>query len=213
MKISLGRMSPSITNLGPGKRIGLWVAGCSRGCPGCMSSEMAVKNYSRLVDTTDVINEILRYAPLHNGLTISGGEPFEQAAALSELLAMVRERTNLDVLVYTGYTLQEICTADYKQKKMLSYIDILIDGPFLYEMSNNKLWRGSDNQVMHLLTPAALKYKKYVDAEYEGNRSMIVEFDEDGTVHITGIPERGVLRKMKRELENEGVILKSVNRF
>jgi len=122
------------------------------------------------------------------GLTVSGGEPFRQAEALERLLEAVRQDFS-DILVYTGYTLSEILDGQCGKagKRCLSYIDVLIDGPYL-EARNSPdcALRGSDNQTIHYLTPGL----KPVYESYLAGGRMLESFSHNGNVIITGISDR-----------------------
>ena len=92
----------------------------------------------------DII-EMMKSNPLLKGLTLSGGEPFEQVEECS-LLAKGAKSIGLDVLAYSGYTIEELLKEN-SYKKLLCEIDILIDGPFIKEEKTELLkFRGSKNQ-------------------------------------------------------------------
>jgi len=194
-----------ITNLGPGKRIGIWVQGCSHNCKGCMSPHTKIQRQENLQLIDSILNEILPIAQQFDGVTVSGGEPFEQADALTRLLIKIRQETDLDILVYTGFTLDEIKNGSIAMKKLLDQIDVLIDGPFMEHLSNTKLWRGSDNQVMHLLTPRSQKYRQFINAKYSGKRQLQIELTAEGELRITGIPERSFFRNFNRKIYQRGI--------
>jgi anaerobic ribonucleoside-triphosphate reductase activating protein len=155
----------------------------------------------------EVFSNVLQMAPGHDGITISGGEPFEQAAALAELARLILSHTHLDIMVYSGYTIDEIRTAGAEREDFLTHIDILMDGRFEMRTANRKLWRGSDNQRMHLLTPRASKYARFVNAEYDGSRKLHIGAADDGSVKVIGIPERGFRSRFLREASEHGVRL------
>lgn len=207
MKLYLDTISGSITNLGPGIRIGLWVEGCSLRCPGCMTPELFYRRTASAQEVGEVFKRILEMAPLHEGITVSGGEPFEQAEALFELAHMIREKTALDLLCYSGYTLNEIMAGTESMRALLSCLDILIDGRFEQPAFNRKLWRGSDNQIMHLLSPRAQKYKDFVKAEYPDRRPMHVGFTDEGKLRLVGIPARGFFHGFHQQALKQGVKL------
>lgn len=100
------------------------------------------------MDIENILEEI-KNNPLLGGITLSGGEPFEQAAAFSRLAQRVK-KLNLDVIVYTGYTYEKLLRAIPKRpdwKSLLDTADILIDGPFIEEQKSYMLkFRGSANQ-------------------------------------------------------------------
>ncbi|MDH7576947.1 MAG: 4Fe-4S single cluster domain-containing protein [Bacillota bacterium] len=207
MRLYLGRIYYPVTSLGPGRRSGIWVQGCSRRCPGCMSPELLTPKSSSLCSVEGVFAEILKVASVCDGITISGGEPFEQAAPLAELCSLIKEYTSLDIMIYSGYTIDEIRAGTDDMNQLLQTADILIDGPFRLELPTRKLWRGSDNQNLYLLTPRAQKYKGFVDAEYGPNRQLQLEMTADGKIMIIGIPAGDFFTELKILTEQRGIQL------
>lgn len=181
-------LSP-VHSLGPGERVGLWLQGCARSCPGCISPELQPVTGSETEERL-LADILLRTASIGKcrGLTVSGGEPFLQADALLRLLELVRDGFE-DILVYTGYTLEELRRGDCGPAgaECLDRIDVLIDGPYIRERNRpDCVLRGSDNQTIHYLDPeAAGRYGVYLA------RGRILEsFSHDGAVILTGIPDR-----------------------
>jgi anaerobic ribonucleoside-triphosphate reductase activating protein len=201
----VGRISYPVTTLGPGRRIGLWLEGCSIGCPGCISPELLVRREESRSPVSRVLERIVSLSAGHEGLTVSGGEPFDQAVALGVLLAGVRGATGLDILVYTGYTIEALRAGPPPYRELLDRVDVLIDGPFRRELANRRLWRGSDNQRMHLLTPRAGAYGPFQDAVYGDERELQFELTEGGGLLVIGIPERGFERELPRIARRFGV--------
>lgn len=141
-----GIVSDSIVD-GPGIRLTLFTQGCKHGCPGCHNPQTHAFDGGRLI-SIDAIIEMVRSNPLLDGVTISGGEPFEQAGLCSELARRVHEE-GLNVIVYSGYTFEEIIQGSDSQgwDKLLKETDILVDGRFILEKRNFLLkFRGSENQ-------------------------------------------------------------------
>lgn len=141
-----------VRSLGPGSRFVLWTQGCPRRCPGCVAPEAQDVSGGKNVSVDAMAEKILR-AKETDGLTISGGEPFMQAAALCELIEKVRARRDMGVIVYTGYTLEELrAMEDAGVQALLGMIDLLIDGPYIEERNDDRTLRGSDNQRVICLT-------------------------------------------------------------
>ena len=136
---------------GPGERFIVWVQGCTLGCPGCFSPTTHSPNGGRQVGVQQLADQILATANIE-GVTISGGEPFQQAKALAGLAEIVRG-TGLTVMCYTGFTIAELQRkrCDHVQR-LLANIDLLVDGRFVESKSTNLRWRGSSNQNIHWLT-------------------------------------------------------------
>lgn len=133
---------------GPGLRFTVFTQGCDHHCPGCHNPQTHDFDGGELV-TIDSLLEQIRKNPLLDGITLSGGEPFGQAAACSEL-ARKTHAMKLNVMTYSGYTFEEIAEGLKDRqgwKELLQETDILVDGPFELERKNILLrFRGSENQ-------------------------------------------------------------------
>ncbi len=153
MKLRLfGILKESIVD-GPGIRYAIFTQGCPHNCPGCHNPESHSFTDGYLVDTEVLLKEI-KANPLLDGVTFSGGEPFMQAAELSELAAEVH-KLGLNVLVYTGYTFEELTSQLHMPgwQELLNQTDILIDGRYEeQEQSYDLRFRGSKNQRALKLT-------------------------------------------------------------
>lgn len=133
---------------GPGIRLTVFVQGCPHNCEGCHNPQ--THDFSAGVDmTVDEIMGRINANPLLDGVTFSGGEPFCQAAALSELGRMVQKK-GLNVITYSGYTyeyLRKNSDNENNYGKLLDVSDYLVDGPFIAGQKDMLLkFRGSRNQ-------------------------------------------------------------------
>ncbi len=179
-----------VVSLGPGERIALWSTGCSKRCPGCISPEFRVQLPEQDVDVDELAQMLLAAARDHgvHRLTVSGGDPLEQAPALIELLSKVRESYD-DVLVYTGFTFeqlpQQIGADTWRELEPL--IDVLIDGPYVDELNVPECsLRGSTNQrVIYLGDRPHDDYELYLKQP-----RRLQNFVQDGTVMSVGIADR-----------------------
>nr|HEX4316199.1 4Fe-4S single cluster domain-containing protein [Kofleriaceae bacterium] len=144
---------------GPGRRWAMWVAGCSLRCTGCCNPEMFD---ARGGDAVAVDALVARAAAAQargvTGVTLLGGEPFEQAPALAELAARVKE-LGMTVMVFSGYTLAELAARGDDAAALLAHVDLLVDGRYDRARPEppppaGRRWIGSANQVMHYLTAA-----------------------------------------------------------
>lgn len=140
---------------GPGVRAVIWVQGCTIGCRGCYSASTHPHEASSLHRPSEIV-EWLQSIPNIEGVTFSGGEPFEQAAAVLETINSIRENMGSDfsVFVYTGYEIEFLRKSnDRNVHDLLKSIDILSAGPFDYKLKDETiLWRGSSNQSLHFLS-------------------------------------------------------------
>lgn len=131
---------------GPGVRATLFVSGCSHRCEGCFNVEAQSFSYGEIWNE-DIEKKFMSYVKNPNivGVNILGGEPMEQDETLNNLLIKIKE-TGKDIWLWSGYTFEEVI-ASSKKLKLLSLVDVLIDGKF--ELENRDLmlkYRGSKNQ-------------------------------------------------------------------
>jgi anaerobic ribonucleoside-triphosphate reductase activating protein len=190
MTVRVGALHSGITVLGPGRRIGLWVAGCSIGCPGCASTQWWPPDSGAAWATDALTEAILDLAPGHDGLTVSGGEPFEQAAALAPVIERVRKASQLDVLLYSGLALERIVRGPASWARLLAAADVLIDGPFVGTAPTDRPWVGSSNQRVHLRSARGRRLADSFDDPAHGRAVQVVT---DGTcVRVVGIPRAHV---------------------
>lgn len=143
----LNRYGETITD-GPGLRYSIYLAGCPHHCPGCHNPQSWDPNGGIPMDdyVVEGIIEEIRSNPLLDGITISGGDPFMFPEELARLAKRLKEETDLPILCYTGYTIEQI-EANEHLRKPLVYMDMLVDGPFVKELKKpDLLFRGSSNQ-------------------------------------------------------------------
>lgn len=144
-----GFYDESISN-GLGWRAVLFVSGCPHNCPGCHNKIAQDYNYGEEFDGRKIIARIKENSIL-NGITISGGEPLckENIATVNQFIEDVKkERPELDVWCYSGYTLEQLQERnDEVTNETLKKIDVLVDGRFIEARKNPEIkFRGSDNQ-------------------------------------------------------------------
>ncbi|MDZ7276635.1 MAG: radical SAM protein [candidate division KSB1 bacterium] len=198
--IYVGYYAWPITVLGPGRRVGLWLTGCTLHCPGCMSPHFFVRRPEQRLPVAALLAKLRPGLRECDGLTVSGGEPFEQSAALAALLqGVAAEFPDRDVLVYSGFTIEEIWR-DPDKRAVLRWIDLLMDGRFEVGTSHEKIWRGSDNQRLLLLSERAQKYAAFCQAKSPARRLLQLQWLGDGKVSLIGLPARGVTAALRRKL-------------
>ncbi|GLY47436.1 radical activating enzyme [Lentzea sp. NBRC 102530] len=190
-----------ITSLGPGRRLGIWVQGCTLACKGCMSRDTWDAGAGTPL-SVDHLLELWREAVRAgvDGLTVSGGEPLEQAAALTEFLASV-PLEGRDVLLYTGHELGEL---DDEQRAVLGHVDAVITGRYVAGEQPGLIWRGSANQRLVPLTPLGEeRYRPFVDL---ASRAQVQVRVDDGLLWLVGVPPAGVLPKVEKRLRDNGIV-------
>ncbi|MGI6712422.1 MAG: anaerobic ribonucleoside-triphosphate reductase activating protein [Bacillota bacterium] len=131
---------------GPGIRYVVFAQGCSHNCPGCHNPETHSFDGGSMVEIDKIIQEV-KSNPLLDGITLSGGEPLDQADGFAELAQKAGE-LGLNVMIYSGYTYEKIMRGtNPKWDRLLGLADILVDGPFIRNEQDMTLkFRGSKNQ-------------------------------------------------------------------
>ncbi len=148
---------------GPGIRLTVFTQGCPHHCKGCQNPQTHDFNGGYLSDTDNILKAV-KQNPMLKGVTFSGGEPFMQCEPLCEL-AQQCHRLGLDIMVYTGFTFEQLQDGFAKHpqwKQLLENADILVDGKFIPEQKSMMLhFRGSKNQRV-LDVPQSLQQNKAV---------------------------------------------------
>lgn len=142
MQIRIAGLVPESFVDGDGIRFAIFLQGCLRNCEGCHNPETHSLDGGQLIDTDEIVSA-LKKNPLLDGITLTGGEPFLQIDAATEL-ARAAKSLDLSVWCYTGNTFEEL--GDDAQK-LLDNVDVLIDGEFVESLRDLELsFRGSSNQ-------------------------------------------------------------------
>lgn len=182
---------------GPGLRTVLWVQGCDLACPGCFNpGTHGAGGPERAV--AGVVAQILGVRTAeHAGLTLSGGEPFQQAAAVAAVVAGVRAAwPEVNVMAYSGYTLGELRgpQAPPGAGALLRGLDLLVDGRFAVKATADaRPFRASANQRMWVLgrPPAVWPWQGPAAGSAE------IQVAEDGSVLLSGLPDAGLRRAVR----------------
>ena len=138
---------------GPGVRVSLFVSGCTHRCPGCFNEVAWDFNYGEpfTEQTIETILDMLRPAYI-KGLTLLGGDPFEpqnQAEVVKLLRRIRKEMPEKTIWAFSGYLFEKDMLSGRigDVSEYLSYLDVLVDGPFVQAKKNLSLrFRGSENQ-------------------------------------------------------------------
>lgn len=132
---------------GPGIRTTFFVTGCTHHCPECFNEEYQDFNAGEIW-TDEQTQEVINYLnqDVVDGLTILGGEPFQNTEDLIKIISEIKKSSNKSIWIYSGYTYDEL-VKNPKQKELLELVDVLVDGLFKIDLKNLKLkFRGSSNQ-------------------------------------------------------------------
>jgi anaerobic ribonucleoside-triphosphate reductase activating protein len=190
MVINLHSFLARSTENGPETRAVIWVQGCTLQCPGCFNPDTHDLGVRTLVSVEELADRILAIAGIE-GITISGGEPFLQADALAAL-GSILQRQNLGIIVFSGFTLEQITQRnDPEWNALVAVTDLLVDGPFIQSLTCNLPLRGSSNQQLHYLSE---RYKPYQESLTTGTSGVEVFIDPSGQVVVTGFPTGETLR-------------------
>ena len=168
-------ISPMLINLhstikssrvnGPGDRFVIWTQGCRKMCKNCYNPETWSHYRNNLIDIDLLVEEIKNSST--TGVTISGGDPFEQPEELFYLLGEIKQLDLSDgVIVFSGYTIDEIRVRE-ELRKSLDYIDVLIDGLYIDEKRITNGLAGSSNQEFHFLSDKISRSGINIDQEVE----------------------------------------------
>lgn len=170
---------------GPGVRSVVWVQGCSLRCPGCFNAHTHPHEPRQLFEPQALAKRLL-LLPDTSGITISGGEPFEQAEACAICAETIRA-AGRTVMVFSGHTLEALRAPDCRAiGRFLAAIDLLVAGPYVERLkTDGRQWRASANQTLHWLTDrmALPPEQMHVD-------QPVVEVAVEGLhLHSTGFPD------------------------
>ena len=209
MKIAINKAHFPVTVLGPGRRIGIWQQGCSIRCPGCVSQDTWANDPGRLMSVGQLLSWCRKVAADGcDGVTLSGGEPFDQPQALAALLDALAEwrrsaGLDFDILCYSGYPLAKL---QKRHAKLLARLDALIPEPYVDSLPLSHLWRGSQNQPLVALSPrGTARYAPYLDASAEAfGKRIQIQIDGERLWSI-GIPARGDMAALEKLAGERGL--------
>ncbi|HEY9652092.1 MAG TPA: 4Fe-4S single cluster domain-containing protein [Coleofasciculaceae cyanobacterium] len=177
----MGYIDESEVN-GPGCRAVVWVQGCSRACSACFNPASWSFEINQLIAVDELVGKILSN-PRNEGVTFSGGEPFWQAPALTQLAKKLKA-AGLNVMSFSGFTLQELQADDAPigAHELLEQLDILIDGPYVESLAINSpdSLVSSRNQRVNLFNPALKDKLNWASDQME------IHILKDGSRIITG---------------------------
>lgn len=213
--LQLNKAHWPVTVLGPGRRIGLWVQGCTIHCPGCVSQDTWPSDPAKTIAVRDLIAWCQRASANGlDGVTISGGEPFEQPAGLAALLGGLHAwrkaaALDFDILCYSGFPLK---TLERKHAKVLALLDAIIPEPYVDKLPLGNVWRGSRNQpLVPLSDRGRARYASCVDMPVEAGGKRMQTAIEGGRIWMIGIPDRGDMARVEALCASRGLTLEKVS--
>lgn len=111
MNVRINRILEETISEGPGKRFCIWFQGCSLHCPDCANRELWDFEGGKEYVIEEILEKIERHATMVEGITLLGGEPFEQAQAVERIVSMSR-KCGLSVIIFSGYLYEELVKLD-----------------------------------------------------------------------------------------------------
>ncbi|NOY26763.1 MAG: radical SAM protein [Oligoflexia bacterium] len=188
--------------LGPGSRTVLWVRGCSRRCTGCIAAPILDDGPVLAITPEELVARIQDTED--EGITISGGEPFEQAEALAPIARALRS-AGRSVMIYSGHVYADLVGSQAPAvAALLEEADLLVDGPFDQTRQADLLWRGSSNQRIHVLSHRYQCLAGDLDGPGVG---VEIRLDDQGRLLWAGVPPVGFVSSLRRTAEVRGLVL------
>ena len=183
LNVRINRILEETISEGPGKRFCIWFQGCGLHCPDCANRELWDFEGGKEYVIEEILEKIERHATMVEGITLLGGEPFEQAQAVERIVSMSR-KCGLSVIIFSGYLYEELVKLDsLYTKKILQQTDILIDGRYEKEKHDlSRPWVGSVNQKYVFLT------ERYKNFSLDENK-IEIRICRDGKIKINGMAD------------------------
>ncbi|MBN9118881.1 MAG: radical SAM protein [Planctomycetes bacterium] len=185
LTMQIAQVVPCTEAEGPGKRFAVWFQGCPLRCPGCCNPEFLPFKGGQTKTLCEMAAWMARAKEENGveGITLMGGEPFAHVAA-ALALARASRQLGLSVMVFSGYTIEELRErAEPDVAGLIAATDILVDGPYVREQPDaERRWIGSRNQRIHFLT-ARYSY----DEQWRQKNTLEIRVDKDG-ITVNGFP-------------------------
>ncbi len=163
---------------GPGRRSVIWVQGCSLACQGCFNPQThTFENGSEGGSVSELVDWVIENSV--DGLTVSGGEPFQQLPEVMELCSKLR-KMGLTTIVLTGYTKFQVLSRASMQD-LRNAFDVVIAGPYLPSKHIASGLRGSDNKEYLFFSDA------YSLRDFQMLPQAEIVIKQDGSLSVTGM--------------------------
>ena len=193
-KVNLAGITKGSTINGPGVRTVIHFQGCDLGCAGCFNTHTWSSEKRTLVRVGNLVASTREV----QGVTISGGEPFNQYGALIALLTGIRKADpDKSIIVFTGYSRDELIDMD-RYYQLFGLVDVMVSGRYRKDLPdrNPNTLLSSTNQEYILLSGRHTKQELF---SLKGNIEIIVS--GDGSAKITGFPSVRTINNIRRELK------------
>jgi anaerobic ribonucleoside-triphosphate reductase activating protein len=178
---------------GPGERTAIWVQGCSIRCNGCINPHLFATSGGTLMSVSDLAAEILDSGV--EGITLLGGEPFDQPEACAKLAGLVRQQ-GLGVITFTGYLQEDLRHRSAAHRALIAETDLLVDGPYRQdEVENERALVGSNNQRFLHLT------NRYIDYDPANTPNRLhARLSPEGSIELAGFLDRDQLSDLTQDV-------------
>ncbi|WP_422758973.1 4Fe-4S single cluster domain-containing protein [Paenarthrobacter sp. C1] len=187
--LRVGRVLHGTTAEGPGLRTAIWFQGCSIKCKGCINPHLFSSRGGTQLPVAGIIKDAV--AAGVEGLTLIGGEPFDQPNA-GHALATAAHDAGLGVIAFSGYEYETLRDRDDSTRAFLAEVDLLVDGPYQdWNPETERALVGSGNQRFIHLTD---RYRNY-RPELVRNR-IDIRVGPDGTIKVAGFLDSASLEEL-----------------
>lgn len=199
------RFLPATEAEGPGQRAALWVQGCAVRCPACFNPQLWAAAGAATGDPELLAEDWVAHArdAGSRGITLLGGEPFDQAGPLAIVASAFRE-AGLGVMSFSGYRYEDLLEWGRERndiRDLLAATDLLCDGPYLRDRPDAmRPWIGSTNQGIRALNERyAAEVRSIIAARHSTDR-LEVRIDADGLVSVNGWADDTALEALLHDL-------------
>ncbi len=200
MKVAISRINYPVYALGPGKRVAIWFQGCSIRCKGCISVDTWDKTKNQ-IELTQVLELLAEWLPQADGLTISGGEPFDQTEQLKCILEAAKKHNSINTFVYTGRPFEDITQ---QLQDLNGLIDAIMTDPLDNSLPQTLPLRGSDNQRLFALTQTGLGIREYIENLSQDDLKVLDLSYSQNEAYISGVTKRADIVKLVSNLKSQG---------
>ncbi len=200
--LRMQRVMVPVRGLGHGVRVGLWVQGCTIGCAGCASTDTWSTDGGITIAIEDLADRLAGLLADADGLSLTGGEPLQQAGALTRLLDLLADRGTLDqvdVLLFTGYAPARARTLG---AGLWQHLDAAVAGPYRADRPNDHPLVASANQELMVLSD--LGRHRYGDVPDTVPTTIDVS-TANGDLVMAGLPRPGDLDRFRELMAARGI--------
>ncbi len=198
--INIDTVRLSIDTNGPGRRIVIWTQGCTLNCDGCFNQEQLIHEANKLFDIKELFEILIGLLIKYNceGVTISGGEPFQQAKAVLELGKLVKQK-GYSLVIFSGYTYKQLKESkNHEVRELLKLGDIMILGRYNRNNTEERTWfNNKDKKIIY-------NSDQYINYSFDVNPNIEFTIIED-TMLISGFPDRQTFEELKNLLNKSNI--------